>query len=213
MMQIIISNGICFNGQNRTYFAYSDRQHNSVFVHNFITQIDYPVSPYDCLNTMECPQLLLLGNRYMIVRDANNVVVLDTTSNFSLVLNKTSGWATQTLFTVSHMSANDVSTVAPLTMVATNTADEVLTSTVVPTDIQTDTPEHNVPSTGLPNEVTINAVPTTTTDISILITEQSESTDLQLALIIVGSIAALVIIVNIIAITVYFFKRYRKHHR
>ena len=143
---------------------------------------------------MECPQLLLLGNRYMIVCDANNIVVLDTTSNFSLVLNKTSGWATQTqtLFTVSHMSANDVSTVAPPTTIATNRADEVLTSTVVPTDIQTDTPEHNVPSTGLPNEVTTNAVPTTTTDLSIPITEQSKSTDLQLALVTVGSIAALI---------------------
>ena len=196
------------SSQSITYFAYSDRQHNSVVVYNFITQTRYgnPTFPYDCLNTMECPQLLLLGNRYMIVHDANNIIVLDTTSNFSLVLNKTSGWATQTLFTLSHMSANDVSTVAPPTTVATKRADEVFTSdsTVVPTaDIQTDIPEDNMPSTGLPDT---NAVPITTT-------EQSKSTDLQLPLIIVGSIAALVIIINIIAITIYFFKRYRKHHR
>ena len=154
----------------------------------------------------------------MIVRDANNVIALDTISNFSLVLNMSlmSGWTTQTLFTVSHMSANDVSTVAPPITVATNRADEVFTSdsTVVPTaDIQTDIPEDNVPSTGLPNEVTTNAAPTTTTDLAIPITEQSKSTDLQLPLIIVGSIAALVIIINIITITIYFFKRYRKHHR
>ena len=201
-----ISSGICFSSQSITYFAYSDREHNSIFVYNFITQTHYgnPTFPYDCSNTMECPQLLLLGNRYMIVRDANNIVVLDTTSNFSLVLNKTSGWATQTLLTVSHMSANDVSTVAPPSS----------DSTVVPTaDIQTDIPEDNVPSTGFPNEVTTNAAPITTTDLTIPITEQSKSTDLQLPLIIVGSIAALVIIINIIAITIYFFKHYRKHHR
>ena len=211
-----ISSGICFSSQSITYFAYSDRQHNSIFVYNFITQTHYgnPTFPYDCLNTMECPQLLLLGNRYMIVHDANNIVVLDTTSNFSLVLNKTSGWATQTLLTVSHMNVNDVSTIAPPITVATNRADEVFTSDspVVPTtDIQTDIPEDNVPSTGLPNEVT--TVTSTTTDLTIPITEQSKSTDLQLPLIIVGSIAALVIIINIIAITIYFLKRYRKHHR
>ena len=47
-------------------------------------------------------------------------------------------------------------------------------------------------------------------DLTIPIIEQSKSTDLQLPLIIVGSIAALVIIINIIAITIYFLKRYRK---
>ena len=213
-----ISSGICFSSQSITYFAYSDQQHNSIFVYNFITQTHYgnPTFPYDCLNTMECPQLLLLGNFYMIVHDANNIIVLDTTSNFSLVLNKTSGWATQTLLTLSHISDNDVSTVSPPITVATNRADEVFTSdsTVVPTtDIQTDIPEDNVPSTGLPNEVTTNAAPITTTDLTIPITEQSKSTDLELPLIIVGSIAALVIIINVIAITIYFFKRYRKHHR
>ena len=205
-----ISNGICFESQNITYFAYSDQQHNSVFVFDFIAQIYYSVSSF------KTPQLLLLGNHYMIIHDANNVIALDTISNFSLVLNVSlmSGWATQTLFTVSHMSANDVSTVAPPTTVATNRADEVLTSdsTVVSIDIQTDIPEDNVPSTGLPNKVT-NAIPTTTTNLTIPITEQSKSTDLQLPLIIVGSIATLVIIINIIAITIYFFKRYRKHHR
>ena len=213
-----ISSGICFSSQSITYFAYSDQQHNSIFVYNFITQTHYgnPTFPYDCLNTMECPQLLLLGNFYMIVHDANNIIVLDTTSNFSLVLNKTSGWATQTLLTLSHISDNDVSTVSPPITVATNRADKVFTSdsTVVPTtDIQTDIPEDNVPSTDLPNEVTTNAAPITTTDLTIPITEQSKSTDLQLPLIIVGLIAALVIIINVIAITIYFFKRYRKHHR
>jgi hypothetical protein len=161
---------------------------------------------------MECPQLLLLRNRYMIVRDANHVVVLDTITNFSLMANMTSGWTTQILFAMSHiMIPNDVSTVAPPTTTIATTrgpGDEVLTSTVVPTDVQTVTPEDNVP-----NEMTTNAVPTTTTDLSIPITEQSESTDLQLALIIVGSIAGLVITINIIAIAVYIFKRYRKSHR
>ena len=79
-----ISSGICFKSQNRTYFAYSDQQHNSVFVYDFITQNHYPVSPYDCL---DCPQLLLLGDQYLVVRDANYDLVLDTKTNFSLITN------------------------------------------------------------------------------------------------------------------------------
>ena len=204
-----ISSGNCFNSQNRTYFAYSDQQHYNVYVYNFTTQNYYPVSTFDCLN-MECPQLLLLGNRYMIIHDANNVAVLDTIANFSLVMNMTSV-STQTLFAVSHMIPNDVSTVVPpITNIQTNLpitnmpTNEVSTSTNVPIDIQTNIPDDNAPAS-LPI--------VSTTDSDVPITEHSESSNLQLALIIVGSIAALVIIINIFAITLYIFKRYRKSHR
>ena len=81
-----ISSGICFKYQNRTYFAYSDQQHNSVFVYNFITQKHYPVSPYDCSH-LDCLPLLLLGDQYLIVRDTDRDLILDTKTNFSLITN------------------------------------------------------------------------------------------------------------------------------
>ena len=79
-----ITSGICFKSQNRTYFAYSDQLHNSVFVYDFITQNHYPVSPYDCL---DCPPLLLLGDQYLVIRGADYDLVLDTKTNFSLITN------------------------------------------------------------------------------------------------------------------------------
>ena len=98
---INISSGICFESQNKTYFAYSDQQHNSVYVYDFLTQNHlYPVSSFKCSN-MECPQLLLLENHYMTILDASNVIVLDYSSNFSLVINMTIETA-PSLFAVSH---------------------------------------------------------------------------------------------------------------
>ena len=83
-----ISSGICFESQNRTYFAYSDQQHNRVYVYDFFTQNYYPVSPYDCTcQDCICPQLLLLENQYLVIRDANHDLVLDTHTNFSLIIN------------------------------------------------------------------------------------------------------------------------------
>ena len=81
-----ISSGICFESQNRTYFAYSDQQHNRVYVYDFFTQNYYPVSHYDC-TYQDCPQLLLLENQYLVTCDANHNLVLDTTTNFSLIIN------------------------------------------------------------------------------------------------------------------------------
>ena len=87
-----ISSGICFESQNRTYFAYSDQQHNNVYVYDFFTQNYFRVSPYDC-TYQDCPQLLLLEKQYLVIRDANHNLVLDTTTNFSLIINISSGIA------------------------------------------------------------------------------------------------------------------------
>ena len=215
-----VSSGICFESQDTTYFAYSvaDQQHCNIYVYNFIRQIHYPISPYFCLNLQQkCPQLFIIDNKYLIIRDSDRDRILDTKTNFSLIFNISSGIADiLAVLQISNTSAITPSPPSTTTESAPSSrADEVFTSdsTVVSIDIQTDIPEDNVPSTGLPNEVTTNAAPITTTDLTSPITEQSKSTDLQLPLIIVGSLAALVIIINIIAITIYFFKRYRKHHR
>ena len=105
--------------------------------------------------------------------------------------------------TVSHNKPNDMSTITPpITIIDQTTDDTVPTSTVMPIYIQTNTPDDNA-----------RTVDVYTTSHDIPFTDQSKSTNLQLALIIVGSIAALVVIINIIAITVYIFKRYRKTHR
>ena len=90
-----INSGICFESQNRIYFAYSDQQHYNVNVYDFTTQNHYPVSPYDCSATphKNCPQLLFLENQYLVIRDAICNRILDTTMNFSLLINISSGIA------------------------------------------------------------------------------------------------------------------------
>ena len=113
-----ISSGICFKYQNRTYFAYSDQQHNSVFVYDFITKNRYPVSPYDCL---DCPQLLLLGDQYLIVHDANHDLVLDTKTNFSLIINISSGIPDILAILHSNITIHNVITPSPPTIHSTTT--------------------------------------------------------------------------------------------
>ena len=90
-----ISSGICFESQNRTYFAYSDQQHYNINVYDFTTQNHYPVSPYDCSATphKDCPQLLFLENQYLVIRDAICNSIFDTTMSFSLLINTSSGIA------------------------------------------------------------------------------------------------------------------------
>ena len=89
-----ISSGICFKSQNETYFAYSDQQHNYIYVYDFTTQNHYPVSPYDCSHVhQDCPQLLILENDYLAIHDAIHNLVFDTTTNFSLIINISSGIA------------------------------------------------------------------------------------------------------------------------
>ena len=91
---VSISSGIYFKSQNETYFAYSDQQQNYIYVYDFTTQNYYPVSPYDCSHVhQDCPQLLTLENEYLAICDANHSLVFDTTTNFSLIINISSGIA------------------------------------------------------------------------------------------------------------------------
>ena len=204
-----ISSGICFKSQNRTYFAYSDQQHISVFVYDFITQNHYPVSRFN----MEHPQLLLLENQYMVIRDTR-IFVLDAGSNFSLVMNLTLEM-TNGLFTVlSHVISNDMPTVVP-TDVQTNMPNNNI-PTSLPTDMSTNTDPIDMHVSTTEHDVPGTAVHVGTTNHIVATTEQPESTNedkLQLALISVGSIAALIVVINIIVITVYSFKRCQKNNR
>ena len=62
-------------------------------MYDFTIQTHYPVSPYDCPSHVHqgCLQLLLLDNKYLIIRDADYNVVLDVITNFSLTINISSG--------------------------------------------------------------------------------------------------------------------------
>ena len=104
-----ISGGICFESQNRTYFAYSDQQCYNVNVYHFTTQNYYPVSPYDCSATphKDCPQLFFLENQYLVIRDAICNRILDATMNFSLLINTSSGIAD--ILTILHINAHSTS--------------------------------------------------------------------------------------------------------
>ena len=108
--RINISSGICFESQNTTYFAYSDQQHNNVYVYNFITKKYFSVFPYDCTH-QDCPQLHFLENQYLVIRDANHNLVLDATTNFSLIINISSGIAD--ILTILHSNVYVYSAITP----------------------------------------------------------------------------------------------------
>ena len=116
----IISSGLCFESQNKTYFAFSDLQSNRILMYDFSTQNHYPVSPYDCLTQPDCPQLLLLLNQYLVIRDTNHDLVLDTTTNFSLIFNISSG--TADILAVLHGNIYSTITPSPPLIHSTTTA-------------------------------------------------------------------------------------------
>ena len=115
-----ISSGLCFESQNKTYFAFSDLQSNRILVYDFSTQNYYPVSPYDCLVQLDCPKLLFLQNQYLVVRDANHDLVLNTTTNFSLIFNISSG--TADILAVLHSNINSAITPSHPLIHSTTTA-------------------------------------------------------------------------------------------
>ncbi len=122
-INVNISSGICFETQNgRTYFAYSDVQTNNIVMYDFSTQNHYPVStsPHDCLRQLDCPQLLLLQSQYLVIRDSNHDLVLDTTTNFSLIFNISSGIAD--ILAVFHGNINSTITPSPPNIHSTTTA-------------------------------------------------------------------------------------------
>ena len=142
-----ISGGICFESQNRTYFAYSDQQHYNVNVYDFTTQNHYPVSLYDCSATphKDCPQLLFLENQYLVIRDAICNRILDTTMNFSLLINISSGIAD--ILAILHSNAHSTSgkTTSPgttSTLISFRSPDH--TNSVIFTPLITSTADVNV---------------------------------------------------------------------
>ena len=112
-----ISSGVCFN----SYFAYSDQQHNYIYVYDFIKKSLYPVSPYICSHVhWDCPQLFILGNQYLIIRDSNHDLVLDTKTNFNLIINISSGIAD--ILAVLHNNIHSAITPLPPIILSTTTA-------------------------------------------------------------------------------------------
>ena len=118
-----ISSGVCFKSQNITYFAYSDQQHNNVYVYNFNTQNHFSIIfPYVCSAYVhqDCPQLLILENQYLIICDANHNLVFDATTNFSLVFNISSDISD--IFAILHSNVYGIITPSPPVIHSTTTA-------------------------------------------------------------------------------------------
>ena len=136
---VSISSGVCFESQNITYFAYSDQQHNYIYVYDFIKKSHYPVSPYICSHVhWDCPRLFILGNQYLIIHDSNHDLVLDTKTNFSLIINITSGIAD--ILVVLHSNIHSAITPSPPVILSTTTANvppapgmNIATSTLIST--------------------------------------------------------------------------------
>ena len=53
---------------------------------DFKTWSHYSVFPYEC-SSIECLQLFLVDNRYIVVRNADEVIILDAETRFSLINN------------------------------------------------------------------------------------------------------------------------------
>ena len=81
-----VTSGICFEVGNTTYFVWSDQQQNTISVFDFATQTHYLVASYECL-TMDCPQLLLLANQYVVYDEDSITYVLNSETDFILIFN------------------------------------------------------------------------------------------------------------------------------
>ena len=146
------SSGICFKSQNKTYFAYSGQQHNYIYVYDFTTQNHYPVSPYDCSHVhQDCPRLFMLGNQYLIIRDSNHDLVLDTKTNFSLIINISSGIAD--ILAVLHSNIHSAITPSPPIILSTSSAKTSLSMNIAATSTLISTPNYThalMPSSSVP---------------------------------------------------------------
>ena len=83
---VTFTSGVCFEVGKTTYFVWSDKQQNTIFVFDFVTQTHYPVASYECLSTGRF-QLLLLANQYIVYDDDYTTYVLNADTNFSLIFN------------------------------------------------------------------------------------------------------------------------------
>ena len=164
-----VSSGICFKPQNKTYFVYSDQQSNNVFVYDFTIQNHHPVSPYDCPH-QDCPQLLLLENRYLVVRDDNHNFVLDVTTNFSLLLNISSGIADiLAILHASILNYNFSTPSPPIIIHITTTAQNLITSTSInwsTTPILIHSLYHHTSATSIPQIIVHSTGSTTAQTVS-----------------------------------------------
>jgi hypothetical protein len=158
-----ISNGICFESHNRTYFAYSaaDQQHYNVCVYDFITQNHYPVSPYFCLQ--ECPQLFILDDQYLIIRDSDRDSILDTKTNFSLIINISNGIAD--ILAILHGNISAITPSPPIIpSTTTESASSSMNNTIVVTSTSISTPNYtHAPNPSPSVTVHTSSASTTTT--------------------------------------------------
>ena len=151
-----ISNGICFEYQSIMYFAYSDQQHYIIYVYNFIRYTHYPISPYFCLNLQQkCPQLFILDNQYLVIRDSDRDRILDTKTNFSLIFNISSGIAD--ILAVLHINNTSAITPSP-----PSTTTESAPSSTSMNIVVTATPKYTH-TPALPSSVTVHTSSTATT--------------------------------------------------
>ena len=129
-----VTSGICFDVGNTTYFVWSDQQQNTISVFDFATQTHYRVVSYECFS-IDCPQLLLLANQYIVYDVDYTTYVLNAVTNFSLIFNVSrsdSARVNDTLKTVLNISVPYYYyTVFPTTVIDNHNNVIVLTVTVI----------------------------------------------------------------------------------
>ena len=147
---IDINSGICFEIENTTYFTWSDPQSNSIFVFDFVSGNHFPISPYEC-SSMNCPQLLILKNQYIVVRSDDNVFVIDAVNKFSMIVNvsQTTIPDILTLFYIASYNTDTTTAESPSTSSLTDTTTYDTPTTVFPSSSSSTTESYSTSTVAL----------------------------------------------------------------
>ena len=207
-----VTSSICFEtagNTTRSYFVWSYQQQNTVAVFDFATQIHYPVASYECLN-MDCPQLLMYENVYVVICDDRNIIVLNAGNSFSQVLLMSSKTSSSGLLALLSLVLSNIYPSASPTSddVPSSTNDNHGETTVnLPTNQYNSVPTTLIPTKSITDEPTDSGTTITQTVSTLIISPTT------LALIIVGSIMILLVTINAVVIAVCIFKRCSKSHQ
>ena len=213
---VTVSSGICFEIQNRTYFAYSDQQQNNcvrISLYDFYCHDDYQLisASSEFSNATDHPRFFLMENRFLVIYTEHYVFVLDAKNNFSPLIN----------ISQDHVSPFTVLTLARPVCMTTSTLSSTFNtytnSTVLsPTSfklISRTTPHHTLPCTSC-NDVSSKVEPRTTsiapTDNATTPNTKNHQVAVLTGVLTTGAIVSVIIIVSLNVVIGIFIKFRRK---
>ena len=212
---VTVSSGICFEIQNITYFAYSDKQQNNcvqVSLYNFSERSYYPLNTSECSNATDHPQFLLIENRFLVVYTEHEISILDAKNNFSPLINISQDVSPFTVLTLAPPVCMTTSTLSSTFNTYTNSTLLQLSPTSFKLISRT-TPLHTLPCTSC-NNVSSKVEPRTTsiapTDITTTPNTQNHQGPLLTGILTTGAVVSVIIIVSLNVVIGIFIKFRRK---